>query len=90
MQISLNGYGIFDLEEQNYKRFTEIVSIDIDMLLNLIDMRRDFGVIPIISVNAEIIDKEGPIPYSHHRTEIGVKRMKQLVEEKIITQINTD
>jgi hypothetical protein len=85
MTIQLNGYGMFKVEENNFKRFLEICDMDTDLFLDMMNMYNNIGAVPILSINVEKIEKEGPIPYSHNQTEIGVTRMQLLEEENIIS-----
>lgn len=88
MTIDLNGYGMFEIEENNFKRFLEICDINTDLFLDMLNMYNQIGAVPILSINVENIEKEGPIPFSHNQTEIGIKRMQLLDKENIISQVN--
>lgn len=88
MTIQINGYGMFTMEENNFKRFLEICDMNTDLFLDMLNMNNKIGAVPIISINVDKIEKEGPIPFSHHQTEIGLKRMQMLDQENIITQID--
>ena len=83
IEIQLNGYnGSFLLDEIKYENFKKILNIDTELLLDIIDISKI--AIPIISINEENINEEGPIPYSHIKTKIGEKRFYKLINDKII------
>ena len=88
MTIDLNGYGMFQMEEHNFKRFLEICEMESDLFLDMLLMNNKIGAVPIISINQDKIEKEGPIPFSHHQTEIGMSRMQMLMNENIISKVD--
>lgn len=84
MQIQLNGYdGIFEVYDDKYSEFQKILNIGDDLLLDLIN----FPAVSILSINNKDIINEGLIPLSHISTDIGKKRMKELIDNKIIKRL---
>lgn len=41
---------------------------------------------PILCLNFEEVDKEGPIPFGYIKTEVGVGRINNLIENEIISR----
>jgi len=83
MHIDLQRFGFYKIEEKNYQDFMNILDLDVDLFLQLVDMSK--MVIPILSINSENIKEEGPSPMGY--TEIGVKRLNELLDKKIIEKV---
>ena len=91
IQINLRGFGVYNLEKENYVNFAKTLDIDLDLFLdnfvkNMLYMS-SIGAVPEISINLEKIEKEGKHPYDFIKTEIGEKRFNELTENGIIKKI---
>jgi hypothetical protein len=86
MYITLQGFGDYKIEEHKYNDFMRILNLDVDLLLHLIDLSKI--VIPILCINSEFILEEGPQPSGHLTTEIGMKRLTELLDEEIIIYLH--
>lgn len=83
LQIELQGFGYYIIKNDKYQSFIDITEIDSELFLDLIDIK-NIEAIPILSINVSKIEKEGPIPYGFKPTEIGLKRLEKLINEKVI------
>lgn len=86
MELELQGFGYFEIKKDKYAEFVEFLNLDMDVFLNMISISK-LGAMPILCLNFEIIDSEGPIPLGYIRTEIGIDRIDQLVESEIINKL---
>lgn len=58
MTIDLNGYGMFQMEESNFKRFLEICDMDSDLFLDMLIMHNKIGAIPILPLMLKKLKKK--------------------------------
>lgn len=56
-----------------------------DVFLQMVSMSK--FCMPILCLNFEEIDSEGPKPLGHVRTEIGIDRVDYLIENEIINKL---
>ena len=86
--IDLHGFGTYRVLKSNYVRFREILKLNDDLFLDLLNFQYgDLSIIPVMSINVDVIDSEGYVDYGHVKTEIGIARFNQLISENIITNL---
>lgn len=81
MYIELQGgpiVKVLDLEKLN-----EYLKID-DIILQMMDMYGTYNVCPVLSLNVDKIENEGPVEYGYIKTKIGEERYNYLINNKII------
>lgn len=83
MKITLQGFGDFNIESTHYKKFIDILNLEDDLFLHILDLSKIL--IPIICINIDNIESEGPIPYGFNKTQIGIDRFEKLEKEGVIT-----
>ena len=80
MYIELQGgpiVKVLDLEKLN-----EYLKIN-DIILQMMDMYSTYGICPVLSLNVDKIEEEGPISYGHNKTKIGEERYNYLINNKM-------
>ena len=82
MKIDLEGFGIYEIKQEKYKDFVEFLKFDMDNFLHIVSMSK--FVIPMLCLNFESVESEGPKPYGHIPTEIGNNRIDYLINHNII------
>ena len=85
MKLELQGFGSFEIKEDKYTEFVEFLELDMDVFLQMVSMSK--FCIPILCLNFEKIESEGPIPLGYIKTEIGVNRINHLIDNEIISTL---
>lgn len=85
MKLELQGFGSFEIKEDKYTEFVEFLKLDMDIFLQMVSMSK--FCMPILCLNFENIDSEGPIPLGYIKTEIGIDRINYLIENGIISKL---
>lgn len=82
MKIDLQGFGVFEIKQEKYKDFVEFLKFDMDNFLHIVSMSK--FCIPILCLNFESVESEGPKPDGYIQTEIGKNRINYLIKNDII------
>ena len=82
MKIDLQGFGIVEIQRDKYNDFVEYLDLDMDEFLHIVSMSEIC--IPILSINLNVIESEGPKPVGHIQSKIGLERFNYLIKNEII------
>jgi hypothetical protein len=86
MELELQGFGLFEIKKDKYTEFVEFLELDMDVFLNMVSIF-GIGAMPILCLNFEKMESEGPIPLGYIKTEIGINRINHLIENEIISTL---
>lgn len=82
MEIDFQGFGTFEIRKEKYDQFVKMLKLDMDLFLHIVS-KSDFCV-PVLCLNFEEIESEGPKKYGHIETIIGRSRINDLINNNIV------